>query len=50
MSTRSRSSADLEVELTAPNGQKWMQPLGLFVNNEFVKSRGGGRISTANPL
>ncbi|KAF2158021.1 aldehyde dehydrogenase [Myriangium duriaei CBS 260.36] len=26
------------IELVAPNGRKWQQPTGLFINNEFVKS------------
>jgi aldehyde dehydrogenase (NAD(P)+) len=44
-STRSR----MEVELTAPNGKKWTQPLGLFINNEFVKSSNGQTITSINP-
>lgn len=39
----------MEVELTAPNGKKWMQPLGLFINNKFVKSSGGQKIESINP-
>ncbi|KAK4242563.1 aldehyde dehydrogenase domain-containing protein [Achaetomium macrosporum] len=44
-STRSR----MEVELTAPNSKKWTQPLGLFINNEFVKSSNGQTITSINP-
>ena len=39
-STQSNMS-DLFVELTAPNGRKYQQPRGLFINNEFVKSKSG---------
>lgn len=39
----------MEVELTAPNGKKWTQPLGLFINNEFVKSSNGQKITSINP-
>jgi aldehyde dehydrogenase (NAD(P)+) len=39
----------MEVELTAPNGRKWRQPLGLFINNEFVKSSNGQTIASVNP-
>ena len=39
----------LETELTAPNGTRWTQPLGLFIDNEFVTSPGEGEITTVNP-
>lgn len=41
--------SDLFVELTAPNGRKYTQPLGLFINNEFVRSKSGEKIATINP-
>ncbi|KAL3480892.1 aldehyde dehydrogenase [Aspergillus californicus] len=41
--------SDLEIELTAPNGIKFTQPLGLFINNEWVPSLGGDRIATIDP-
>jgi aldehyde dehydrogenase (NAD+) len=41
--------SDLSVELTAPNGRKYTQPLGLFVNNEFFKSKSGEKITSINP-
>ena len=41
--------SDLEVELTAPNGLKYKQPLGIFINNEFVKPKKGEKITTINP-
>ncbi|CAA9965371.1 Aldehyde dehydrogenase Ald3 [Pyrenophora teres f. maculata] len=41
--------SDLFVELTAPNGRKYRQPRGLFINNEFVKSKSGETITTINP-
>ncbi|KAI1144006.1 aldehyde dehydrogenase [Hypoxylon sp. FL0543] len=39
----------MEMELEAPNGIKWTQPLGLFINNEFVNSSNGKKIPTINP-
>ncbi|EFX00106.1 aldehyde dehydrogenase [Grosmannia clavigera kw1407] len=39
----------LEVEITAPNGQTWLQPQGLFINNEYVKSSTGDTVVTINP-
>ena len=30
----------LSVDITAPNGRKYNQPTGLFINNEFVPSSG----------
>ncbi|KAL8865582.1 MAG: hypothetical protein Q9174_006814, partial [Haloplaca sp. 1 TL-2023] len=39
----------LSVELTAPNGTKYTQPTGLFINNEFVKAKTGERITSINP-
>ncbi|KAF1982545.1 retinal dehydrogenase 2 [Aulographum hederae CBS 113979] len=41
--------ADLSVELTAPNGVKYTQPTGLFINNEWVKSSDGETITSINP-
>ncbi|KAK7219662.1 hypothetical protein V2G26_007665 [Clonostachys chloroleuca] len=37
------------VALTAPNGVKIDLPTGLFINNEFVKSSAGAKISSINP-
>ncbi|KAI4175974.1 MAG: hypothetical protein LQ343_001256 [Gyalolechia ehrenbergii] len=42
-------SSDLSIELTAPNGRKYTQPTGLFINNEFVKSKSGEKITSINP-
>ncbi|KAK3295955.1 aldehyde dehydrogenase domain-containing protein [Chaetomium fimeti] len=42
-------SRTMEIELSAPNGKKWTQPLGLFINNEFVKSSNGQTITSINP-
>lgn len=47
--TASSNMSDLFVELTAPNGHKYKQPRGLFINNEFVKSKSGETISSINP-
>lgn len=41
--------SELIVHLTAPNGRKYQQPIGLFINNEFVKSKSEGKITTINP-
>ncbi|KIN06264.1 hypothetical protein OIDMADRAFT_101041 [Oidiodendron maius Zn] len=41
--------SDLHIELTAPNGTKYTQPTGLFINNEWVKSSDGKKISSINP-
>ncbi|ERS96093.1 aldehyde dehydrogenase (NAD(P)+) [Sporothrix schenckii 1099-18] len=41
--------ADLTVQLTAPNGRSYSQPTGLFINNEWVKSSDGGKITSINP-
>ncbi|KAH8738093.1 aldehyde dehydrogenase domain-containing protein [Ilyonectria robusta] len=43
------SRSPLQAELTAPNGRVWSQPLGLFVNNQFVESSSGRTITTVNP-
>ncbi|KAM9888725.1 hypothetical protein OXX79_012675, partial [Metschnikowia pulcherrima] len=42
-------SLPLEYEVTLPNGTKYTQPAGLFVNNEFVKSKSGKTIESINP-
>ena len=41
--------SNLLVSLTAPNGRKYDQPIGLFINNEFVKSEKGEMIESINP-
>ncbi|KAI4724525.1 aldehyde dehydrogenase-like protein [Aureobasidium sp. EXF-10728] len=38
--------SDLYVDLTAPNGKKYQQPLGLFINNEFVRAKSGATITS----
>lgn len=37
------------VHLTAPNGTEITLPTGLFINNEFVKSSSGSKITSINP-
>ncbi|KAF2850216.1 aldehyde dehydrogenase [Plenodomus tracheiphilus IPT5] len=37
------------IKLTAPNGTKWTQPTGLFINNEFVRAKSGSTLTTFNP-
>jgi hypothetical protein len=44
-----RNMSGLSVELTAPNGVKYTQPTGLFINNEWVKSTKGDKIYSINP-
>ncbi|GAB7353647.1 hypothetical protein MBLNU459_g4057t1 [Dothideomycetes sp. NU459] len=39
----------LSVELTAPNGRTYTQPTGLFINNEWVKSSKGDKVTSINP-
>lgn len=39
----------LTVELTAPNGVKYTQPTGLFINNEWVQAKSGEKITSINP-
>ncbi|KAI0007487.1 aldehyde dehydrogenase [Xylariaceae sp. FL0662B] len=41
--------AGLKVDLTAPNGKKFTLPTGLFINNQFVKSSAGAKITSINP-
>ena len=41
--------SELYVDLKAPNGREYKQPLGLFINNEFVKSSSGDKITSINP-
>ena len=40
---------ETSVELTAPNGVKIDQPVGLFINNDFVKSSTGEKFATIDP-
>lgn len=37
------------VEITLPNGKKYQQPVGLFINNEFVESIDGKKFDVENP-
>lgn len=41
--------SDLKVDLTAPNGRKITLPTGLFIDNTFVKSSSGTKITSINP-
>ncbi|KAL7934777.1 hypothetical protein V8C35DRAFT_299741 [Trichoderma chlorosporum] len=43
------ASSRLETKLSAPNGIRWTQPLGLFIDNQFTESNGGDMITTVNP-
>lgn len=41
--------SNLSVQLTAPNGRSYEQPIGLFINNEFVASKSGEKFASINP-
>lgn len=41
--------APAPIDLVAPNGVKWSQPTGLFINNEFVASSSGQTLETIDP-
>lgn len=41
--------SDLYVNLQAPNGRKWSQPIGLFINNEIVPSSKGQLLESIDP-
>lgn len=41
--------SNVSVQLTAPNGRKYTQPIGLFINNEFVPSKSGDKLASINP-
>lgn len=43
------SDAELFIDLKAPNGREYKQPLGLFINNKFSKSSSGEKITSINP-
>jgi hypothetical protein len=49
LGTQTTSTSDLEVQLKAPNGRTYSQPTGLFINNEWVKSSNGQKLTTVNP-
>lgn len=40
---------DLQVNLTAPNGQKISVSTGLFINNEFVKGSSAEKLASIDP-
>lgn len=42
-------SLPVEYDVTLPNGIKYSQPAGLFINNEFVKSIDGKTLESINP-
>lgn len=39
----------LPVKLSVPNGRIYEQPTGLFINNEFVPSGSGQRLTSIDP-
>lgn len=39
----------LSVELTAPNGVKYTQPTGLWINNEWKAAKSGDKITSIDP-
>ncbi len=44
-----RVMTNTSVELTAPNGRKYTQPIGLFIDNEWHPSSNGEKITSINP-
>lgn len=42
-------SLPLQIDITLPDGHKYSQPTGLFINNEFVKSISGETLESINP-
>jgi hypothetical protein len=44
-----KSTMSLFTDLQAPNGRKYEQPTGLFINNEFVASSSGQTITSIDP-
>jgi len=36
-------------KVTLPNGKEYVQPTGLFINNEFVKAKSGKTFDAINP-
>ncbi|KKA28264.1 hypothetical protein TD95_001857 [Thielaviopsis punctulata] len=42
-------SAIAHIPVKAPNGVEWDQPVGLFINNEFVASTGNATLLTIDP-
>lgn len=49
LSSYTKPIPTMEVELSAPNGKKWSQPLGLLINGEFVKSSNEQKLTSINP-
>lgn len=47
--TEKAAPEDLYSDLQAPNGRSYTQPLGLFIDNEFVPSVSGNKIASINP-
>ena len=37
------------VKVTLPNGKEYVQPTGLFINNEFIKAKSGKTFDAINP-
>ncbi|CCE78562.1 Piso0_001188 [Millerozyma farinosa CBS 7064] len=49
LSVRRYANMSLEQEITLPNGIKYVQPTGLFINNEFVKPHQGKAFEVVSP-
>ncbi|KAH7181019.1 aldehyde dehydrogenase 1 family, member A1 [Fusarium sp. MPI-SDFR-AT-0072] len=41
--------APVIIDFSAPNGHKWKQTVGLFINNEFVESKDASTLAVVNP-
>lgn len=44
-----KTTAAKPVQVTLPNGLKYEQPTGLFINNEFIQAQGGETREVENP-
>lgn len=47
--TQYKTTAAKPVQVTLPNGLKYEQPTGLFINNEFIQAQGGETREVENP-
>lgn len=42
-------AGDLFRELIAPNGRRFQQPIGLWINNEWVAAKSGKFVDVVSP-
>lgn len=48
--TQYTMASTLFQDLVAPNGHKYTQPLGLFINNEWRAAKSGEKIMVISPM